>query len=102
MMVRAGGLTLRAPDTMPEAARQHVQELQAFTVLADVAVATGHASADFSAAWPHIAAVEVITFGRRRAERLRRCGKAARLAAHHQLVQGWGQGVHTTGALPCR
>ncbi|RZU31157.1 hypothetical protein [Blastococcus saxobsidens] len=29
MIVRAGGLTLRAPDTMPEQARSHVEALRA-------------------------------------------------------------------------
>lgn len=89
MIVRAGGLTLRAPDTMPKEAREHVTALQALT--ADALIARD--DADASAAAPHIAALEVVAFGRRQAGRLRRCGQTARLSASRQLVIGWGQAV---------
>lgn len=90
IIVRAGGLTLTAPDVMPEAARGPVTALQLAVLTSD----TGHPEAEVGdAAWPHIATVEVVAFGRRHAGRLRRCGKAARLAAHHQLVAGWRKGL---------
>lgn len=97
MIVRAGGLTLTAPDTVPDVAREHVQALQALTVEA-LAVA---GDTDMSHAWSHIAAVEVAAFGRRHTGRLRRCGAAARLKASRQLLLGWGQAVTRSGAVSC-
>lgn len=97
MIVRAGGLTLQAPDEMPELAREAVQALQALTVEA----LTVSPDTDMSDAWPHIAAVEVAAFGRRRTARLRRCGEPARLAASRQLLVGWGQAITQWGAGSC-
>lgn len=94
MIVRAGGVTLRAPDVMPPEAAPAVASLGMLSALADVAVSTGHPHTDFSSAWASIATLEVIAFGRRHAGRLRRCGPAARKSASRQLLDGW--------AVPCR
>ncbi|RZU30478.1 hypothetical protein [Blastococcus saxobsidens] len=96
MIVRAGGLTLRAPDTMPAAARSHVEALRALA--AESLVVSG--DTDMAAAAPHIAAVEIAAFGRRHASRLRRCGAQARLSASGQLLKGWGQAVTTWRGVP--
>lgn len=89
MIVRAGGLTLHAPDVMPDGAAEHVAALGALLVQ----TATASPDTDVSEAVRHIAALEGVAFGRRHAGRLRRCGSAARKSACRQLLGGWGQFV---------
>jgi hypothetical protein len=93
VIIRAGGLTLRAPDRMPEEARGDVESLTA--LIGESAVVCG--GTDMSAAWSYMAAVEVAAFGRRHADRLRRCGPAARHTACRQLLTGWGAATPDQG-----
>jgi hypothetical protein len=79
VIIHAGGLTLEAPDTVPDAARQPLDAL--------------HQQARFGLALPNEVhtALERAAFGEEAAARLRRAGHLARLQALQQLLACWGE-----------
>lgn len=95
MIVRAGGLTLTAPDTVPDAARGPLDHIHQ------------QARNGLGVTDEQLHALEVAAFGTRHAGRLRRSGPGARASALGQLVRGWGEdrlrlSPLARGAVSCR
>lgn len=81
VIVRAGGLTLHAPDEVPADARGPLE--------------AAHEQARFGQPLPAEVqiAIEDAAYGREAASRLRRQGIDARFMALRQLLAGWREGA---------